>query len=105
MAKDTKFMIAHGASVVVVRDGVRKTIQAGGGEDFTEDEIASVKAAVPGALRVPVNEGKGKSKPEPEDDTDDDDDDDSEAEKAAAAKAKKAKAGKAKKAADDDEDI
>lgn len=104
MAKSSKFMIAHGASVVVVRDGVRKTISAGSGDDFTEDEIATVKAAVPGALRVPVNEGRGKAKPDV-----DDDDDDTDAEAAKAAKAKdkaaKAKTAKAAKSEDDDEDI
>lgn len=55
------FMIAHGASVVVVRDGKRKTIQAGGGAEFTAEEIRSVNAAAPGSLRKPINEGRSEA--------------------------------------------
>lgn len=55
------FMIAHGASVVIVRDGKRKTIPANTGADFTEEEIASVNRAAPGALRKPVNEGRSEA--------------------------------------------
>ena len=55
------FMIAHGASVVIVRDGKRKKINANTGADFTEEEIASVNANAPGSLRKPVNEGFGES--------------------------------------------
>jgi hypothetical protein len=113
MAK-TKFMIAHGASVVVVRDGKRKTITVGAGDDFTEEEIASINRAVPGALRAPVNEGSGrKAAAAPADDADDDDSDETEttAKKAPAKKAggkkaagKKAAPVKQEKPADDDAD-
>lgn len=109
MAK-TKFMIAHGASVVVVRDGKRKTITVGTGDDFTEEEIASINRSVPGALRAPVNEGSGRESAAVETDADDDADDETEtaAKKAPAKKAggKKAAAKKApakqEKSADDD---
>lgn len=57
MAKTTQYMIAAGASVVVVRDGKRIPIAANGGYDFTEEEIASINKAVPGSLRKPINEG------------------------------------------------
>lgn len=55
------FMIAHGASVVIVRDGTRKTILANTGADFTEEEIASVNRSAPGALRKPINEGRNEA--------------------------------------------
>ncbi len=113
MAK-TKFMIAHGASVVVVREGKRKTITVGAGDDFTEEEIASINRAVPGALRAPVNEGSGrKAAAAPTDDADDDDSDETEtttkkapAKKAGGKKAagKKAAPVKQEKPADDDDD-
>lgn len=61
MSKTTTFMIAAGASVVVVRDGKRKTIQPGGGDDFTDAEITYINAAQPGALRRPINEGSAKA--------------------------------------------
>ncbi len=111
------FMIAHGASVVVVRDGKRKTIHANTGEDFTDEEIASINRASPGSLRKPVNEGFGKAKPTPVEDDADDEDDDApketakqrkareKAEKEAAAEAKKAAAAKKAGTADEDEDI
>lgn len=54
------FMIAHGASVVIVRDGKRKTIPAGGSATFTEEEIIAVNRAAPGSLRKPVNEGRSE---------------------------------------------
>lgn len=111
MAK-TKFMIAHGASVVVVREGERKTITVGAGDDFTEEEIASINRAVPGALRTPVNEGSGRKTAAAAADDADDDSDDTEttAKKAPAKKAggKKAAPAKQEKPADDadeDEDI
>ena len=53
-----KYMIVAGASVVVVREGKRKTIAPGGGTSFTEDEITEINAAAPGALRAPINEGR-----------------------------------------------
>jgi hypothetical protein len=53
----TTYMIVTGASVVVVRDGKRKPLPAGSGEDFTESEIAAILKAVPGSLRKPINEG------------------------------------------------
>lgn len=110
MAK-TKFMIAHGASVVVVRDGKRKTITVGAGDDFTEEEIASINRSVPGALRAPVNEGSGRKTAAVETDADDDDADETEtakktpAKKASGKKAKaKAAPAKQEKPADDDAD-
>lgn len=113
MAK-TKFMIAHGASVVVVREGKRKTITVGAGDDFTEEEIASINRSVPGALRAPVNEGSGRKAAPAADDADDDDSDDTEtattAKKAPAKKAggkkaaKKAAPAKQEKPAADDAD-
>lgn len=112
MAK-TKFMIAHGASVVVVREGKRKTITVGAGDDFTEEEIASINRAVPGALRAPVNEGSGRKTAAAAADDADDDSDDTEttAKKAPAKKAggkkaagKKAAPAKQEKPADDDAD-
>ncbi len=95
MAK-TKFMIAHGASVVVVREGKRKTITVGAGDDFTEEEIASINRAVPGALRAPVNEGSGRKTAAVETDADDDDADETETTTAKKAPAKKAGGKKAK---------
>lgn len=53
-----KFLIAQGTSVVVIRDGKRVTINAGGGEKFTDAEVRAVRRAVPGALRAPVNESR-----------------------------------------------
>lgn len=112
MAK-TKFMIAHGASVVVVREGKRKTITVGAGDDFTEEEIASINRAVPGALRAPVNEGSGRKTATAAADDADDDSDDTEttAKKAPAKKAggkkaagKKAAPAKQEKPADDADD-
>lgn len=72
MSKTTRYLIAHGASVVVVRDGKRKPIAAGQGEHFSEDEITSINRVQPGALRKPVNEGNGRPEaaPEPESDQD-----------------------------------
>lgn len=111
MAK-TKFMIAHGASVVVVREGKRKTITVGAGDDFTEEEIASINRAVPGALRAPVNEGSGRKTAAAAADDADDDSDDTEttakkapAKKAGGKKAAPAKQGKPADDADEDEDI
>lgn len=117
MAKKTQFLIVHGASVVVVRDGKRKSINPGQGENFTEEEIRAVNKSAPGSLRKPVNEGHGRTA-EPEDDGEDaededdetgddgDDGDDGEDEAPAPKKAAKPKkAGKAKKPASDDEDI
>ena len=124
MAKSkTTFMVVTGASVGVVRDGKRKTLLPGQGEEFTEEEIATINKAVPGALRKAINEGV-KTTAQAVDDSDDDDDADDETEtetkapakKAAAKKssAKKAPAKKAEKAddaddadddADEDEDI
>lgn len=52
----TKFLIVHGASAVVIRDGKRKVIQAGAGENFTETEIAAINGAVPRSLRKPIQE-------------------------------------------------
>lgn len=105
MADKTVFMIATGASVVVVRGGKRVTINAGGGDNFTEGEIASILRAVPGSLRKPINEG-GQS-------ADEDGEDDDTVKKTAkgkkAAKAPKAPAKEKKAAApapdaDDDDD-
>lgn len=59
MAK-MKYMIAVGASVVIIRDGKRKPIPAGGGAEFTEEEIATINKGTPGALRTPINEGRGR---------------------------------------------
>lgn len=106
MAK-TKFMIAHGASVVVVREGKRKTITVGAGDDFTEEEIASINRAVPGALRAPVNEGSGRKAAAAAADADDDDSDETETAKKAPAKkaaGKKAAPAKQEKPADDADD-
>lgn len=109
----TSFMVAAGASVVVVRDGKRKTISAGSGTDFTEDEITSINKALPGALRKPVNESAVRAAVEA--DIEDDDDADAETEtkapakkaaanKTAAKKAPAKKAAPAKEDADDDDD-
>jgi hypothetical protein len=99
VTKKAQFMIAVGASVVIVRDGKRQTIQPGGGAEFTEEEVATITRTAPGALRKPVN---------------DDDSDDGDGEKKAAPKAKakaapkpkaEAKADAEKDDADEDEDI
>ena len=37
----TTFMVVTGASVGVVRDGKRKTLTPGQGENFTDEEIAT----------------------------------------------------------------
>lgn len=93
----SKYMIVAGASVVVVRDGKRKTIQPGGGDDFTEDEITAVNRVQPGCLRAPINEGRRMQA---------DDEGDGEPEKASKAKPTKAKPAKAKTSdTEDDEDI
>jgi len=115
MTKKTTYMIAHGASVAVVREGVRKPINPGQGFDFHDDEIEAINRAVPGALRKPVNEGTGKKAVEDNVSYGDGDDGaDVKTEKpAASAKAKgKSKAAKPKPAAkpeaddaDDDDDI
>lgn len=106
MAKSkTTFMVVTGASVGVVRDGKRKTLVPGQGEEFTDEEIASINKAVPGALRKAINESV-KTTAEPVDDSDDDDDAETEAKKAPAKKApaKKAAAKKAPAKADDADD-
>lgn len=111
MAKSkTTFMVVTGASVGVVRDGKRKTLVPGQGEEFTEEEIATINKAVPGALRKAINEGV-KTTAQAVDDSDDDDADDETETKAPAKKsaakkssAKKAPAKKAEKAEDADED-
>lgn len=106
MAKTT-YMIVAGASVVIVRDGKRVPIAAGGGADFTDDEIAAIKKATPGALRKPINEGRGKSKVE--DDESEDDADEGKTAKTTAktgkskGKAKAPKASAEKPAADADD--
>lgn len=74
MSKKTTYMIVAGASVVVVRDGKRKSISAGGGFDFTDDEITAIKAGAPGSLRKPINEGRGTPAPDDADDAADADD-------------------------------
>ena len=118
MAKKTQFLIVHGASVVVVRDGKRVSLAPGQGADFTEEEISAVNKALPGSLRKPVNEGTGR-KAEADDATDSDEDDadddaDADEAKAETPKQKKARLAAEKKAAadkkaagdsDDDEDI
>lgn len=122
MAKKTQFLIVHGASVVVVRDGKRKTLNPGQGENFTEEEILAVNNAAPGSLRAPINEGSGR-KSRVEDDADDADDEDDadvgddgddgdddeevveEKPKAKASAKKSSNAKKAKKPASEDEDI
>ena len=116
MAKSkTTFMVVTGASVGVVRDGKRKTLVPGQGEEFTEEEIASINKAVPGALRKAINESV-KTTAEPVDDSDDDDADETETEtkkapakkapaKKTAAKKAPAKADDADEDADEDEDI
>lgn len=107
MAKSkTTFMVVTGASVGVVRDGKRKTLVPGQGEEFTDEEIASINKAVPGALRKAINESV-KTTAEPVDDSDDDDDDaETETKKAPAKKApaKKTAAKKAPAKADDADD-
>ena len=85
------FMIAHGASVVVIRDGKRKTVTAGSGTEFTEDEINSINRQIPGALRKPINEGGAEPEAETEDDSE---------KKPAKAPAKAKAKAPAKKAAD-----
>lgn len=101
----TTFMVVTGASVGVVRDGKRKTLVPGQGEEFTDEEIASINKAVSGALRKAINESV-KTTAEPVDDSDDDDDAETEAKKAPAKKApaKKAAAKKAPAKADDADD-
>ncbi len=109
MAKtEGTYLIAHGASVTVVRDGKRVPIPAGGGAFFTDAEIATIRRTSPGALRKPINEGTGKVAAVEDDD--DDDTDDTAKKTAAPTGGKKAKA-KAKPAdkkpaadADDDDD-
>lgn len=111
----TTYMIVAGASVVVVRDGKRKTILPGGGLDFTDAEIKSIRAGQPGALRKPINEGRGKSE-EPEDDADAAEGEDTKTVKKTTGKKASGKKTAAKKPAetpapdadddgDDDEDI
>lgn len=51
-------------STVVVRDKKRVTVAAGKAFDFTKEEVDSIKAIMPTALRKPVNED-----PEPTDET------------------------------------
>ena len=67
----TQFMIAHGATVTVVRDGKRVPIMAGSGFDFTEDEIAAANKGHPGALRKPINESVARAKTKAEEPADD----------------------------------
>lgn len=92
------FRIAHGASIVVVRDGKRKVITAGAGDDFTQEELDAVNRIQPGALRSPVNEGTGASGKKTDEDGD---------KKPAktAAKTKAPASGKKADDADEDEDI
>lgn len=86
------YLVVQGASVTVVRDGKQQTIKPGTGCDFTEDEIETIRTAVPGALRAPVVEASSEEAP-------------SKPAKATKA-AKAAKPGKAAKTDDDeDEDI
>jgi hypothetical protein len=96
----TRFMIVSGASIGRVVDGKRVTIQPGGGDEFTDDEITTLNRLQPGVLRNPVNEG-GQSKGG--------DDADETAVKPAKSKTAKAPKGKAATPkgddADEDEDI
>lgn len=107
MASKTRYMIAAGASVGLIRDGKRLTIQAGGGADFSEDEITTINRSVPGALRSPINESRRQAVSVEDDESGDDE---GEAEtKAPAPKAKAAPKAAPKKAAaapktDDTED-
>lgn len=98
----TTFMVVTGASVGVVRDGKRKTLIPGQGENFTDEEIASINKAVPGALRKAINESVAVET------SDDDDDTGASAKKAAAKKAPAKKAAEKSDVpddADEDEDI
>jgi hypothetical protein len=45
-------------SVVVVRDGKRKTLPLGEAFDFTDEEVAQITAGSPEALRDPKDESK-----------------------------------------------
>jgi len=74
VANKTRYMIVAGASVVVIRDGKRQAISAGGGADFSEDEIATILRGAPGALRTPINEGRGKRVADDADESEDADD-------------------------------
>lgn len=114
MAK-TRYMIVAGASVVIIRDGKRKPITAGGGADFTEDEIATILRGAPGALRTPINEGRGQRVADDADEGEDGDDGSETKTETTVTKTpgKKTAKGKAKKAAaekpapdssDDDDD-
>jgi len=47
-------------SVIVVRDKQQKLIQPGQGEDFTDEEIATIRQANPAGLRAPVSESEAK---------------------------------------------
>lgn len=102
----SSFMVAAGASVVIVRDGKRKTIAAGSGTDFTDDEITSINKALPGALRKPVNESAVRAAVEADIEDDEDETEAKVADTAKKAAAKKApakkKAAPAKEEADDD---
>lgn len=109
-----KFLIAQGTSVVVIRDGKRVTINAGGGEKFTDAEVRAVRRAVPGALRAPVNESRVSPLDEDEIDESQDATDGDEKPATKPAKAKAAKTAKPAKAkaetpatddSDEDEDI
>lgn len=104
MAK-SNFKIVAGASVVVVRDGKRVTLGVNSGEEFTEDEIAAVNRAVPGALRSPINEGRNKKTAVAENDGDDGDDEDGDDDTASKTTAKAKAKTKAKASSDEDGDI
>lgn len=112
----TTFMVVTGASVGVVRDGKRKTLIPGQGENFTDEEIASINKAVPGALRKAINEGVQPTAQAVDDSDAEDDDTDNEASEKKSSKKAAAKKTPAKKAAeksdesddddaDEDEDI
>lgn len=99
----TTFMVVTGASVGVVRDGKRKTLTPGQGENFTDEEIASINKAVPGALRKAINEGV-KPTAQAVDDSDAEDEDDTDTEASAKKPAKKAAAKKAAEKSDESDD-
>jgi hypothetical protein len=106
----TTFMVVAGVSVGVVRDGKRKTLLPGQGEDFTGEEIVAINKAMPGALRKAINEGGRPSTPVVADVVDDADEGEVKS-KPETAKEKKARlAAEAAAAADakgedEDEDI
>jgi len=56
MAKSKMLVLVPTVSVIVIRDGKRKTVEPGKPFEFTPEEVENTKRVMASAFRAPVNE-------------------------------------------------